>query len=223
MSDLELAPTKRPIDDAAIERIVRSVGDQFVPADMNRTALREDIEYWGAWYDDALETHDRGTVANRKKHLKKMRKACDVILKANDDVWSVISATRQAFGPRDAYREHLCYTLQRLAVDIDRTFNPPVAPHLWAPDKDGLFENGSPFARLVGIHLKAVFEKHFPGVDSTSYTRSPDDGATTWGPYIFFAHECLIELKIHSSRGDAPYQCNSIADAVSDYRHRATR
>jgi hypothetical protein len=222
MSGPELAPTKRPIDDAAIERIVRSVGDQLVPADLNRSALRQDIECWGAWYDDALEIHDRGRAANRKTHLKRMRKACDLLLKANDDVWSVILATRQAFGHRDAYREPPRDTLRRLAMDIDHTFNPPVAPHLFVPDQDGLFDNGSPFNRLVGIHLKKVFEKHFPDIDSANYTRSPDDGATT-GPYINFAYNCLIELKIESPRSAAPYQCSSIADAVTYYRHRATR
>jgi hypothetical protein len=216
MTDAKLASTGRPVDEAAIERILKAVGEKFVPANIDRAALRQDLEYWGGWYDDAVVIDNRTLARRRKEKLSSIRNACARMLKIDEDVWNLVIGTQAIF--RGPYHEDPRYAIQCLLVDVNRTLKPPDTPQLRTPDKDDLFAENSPFERLAGKHLKRVFEKHFHGVNPHSYTRTTEGEAD--GPYIRFAHQGLIALGVVNPRGD-PYTCGAIADAVSHYRNKA--
>jgi hypothetical protein len=161
--------------------------------------------------------YDQTLARKREKRLKQICKAAETIAAMDDDSWNLLLGRRCCFAPSDPYREDPRETARRLIQDVDRTFRPPVRPEDYAPDVEGLVSPGSPFKRLAGRRLVAVFKKHFPGVRA-GYTRTEN---SLDGPYIRFAELVLVELKIKN--GDIPYARRSIADALTDVENGRLR
>jgi hypothetical protein len=202
----------RRVDEVAVERILKAVGEKFVPANIDRATLQQDLERRGYLYGLTVEINNLTLARRREKQLTRMRNACNRLLKMDDDVWDLITGTRAAF--RGPHNEDPRHAIQCLVVDIDRTFRPPFGPEHWVAGDEslGLSDEGSPFERLVGKDLPIVFAKHFPG-KRAGYTVSD---VLVDGPYIRFAERVLVALNI-TNRG-IPYARHSIADAVTKYR-----
>jgi hypothetical protein len=193
---------------AAIDGILTQVGQKFVPADLDRPALRNAI----AWAIETKDKIDKSRPGKRSRALRKSVKrireaaeALDTCLKENSDAWQRITRLLPSV-PEDVMRI-IC-----AAQAMDQT--------LTESDEHTTAEYSLriPTANewLAGVELPLVFEEFFHRKEGRSRT----DGKPG-GPTVRFVDAVMTEMGI-------PFSQESIVRAMTGLseireRRRAVR
>jgi hypothetical protein len=194
------------MDLSSLNRVVNAVGDKFIPDNLNKSALREGLEWCAEWRHTAAQ----GRLSKLSKHkfsqLGKIQKVAKrlALLLSDDYVWLDISAKLplQQRSPRDAVNDLVKAVGKVLKQQRVRA---------GAPIETSDFAQRSPFEWLVGEHLPELFNRHFARRARLSRNQGRPDG-----PYIRFAERVLLELEIkHQGR---PYTREAIARALTATR-----
>ena len=195
------------LDAQGIARILNAVGSDFTPANLDKAALRQSLQWSATWHRTIgqLRPSKRAKLQRQIWEIKTAAKRLTFML-SDDDTWRAISAELPL--NRDCPRA----TLKDLFEAVDRVLRPQDV----GAETKYLFGARSPLEWLVGKYLPRVFKRHFersPGI-------SRQVGAPS-GPYIRFAAQVLAELEI-KYRG-RPYRLETIAKAFSDARSGRAR
>jgi hypothetical protein len=189
----------------SIDRILAALDSEFIPNDLDRDALQNDLQR-GIWhYDDAEEARPRsgkGQFAALRKTEKLARRLVAVL--ESEDV-------RQHLGRLDCK-----YAIGALD-DVMRGCRSPIddledeefsakfgAVRAGVRPRTERYNGWGSFEWLVGYYSPRTYKKHF--------RRKPP--TTPNGLYARFAERVLMEFRI-TNRGE-PYKRSSIAKALRD-------
>jgi hypothetical protein len=193
-SKLDADKAKALLDDPAVDRIIASVGRKLAMPD--RDKLRADLLNCYSKYSIASGPGQSGFVKRQSDRLNSIRTHASKLvelLKADDADLRIIRSVWPITPERPA---HLLPQLIFLVETIDRMTGMQGRPgDLAERAKAKLGMSGSPVQWLTGALLPAVYLQHF--CKEAGISRSPD--GTLGGPYIRFAHQVLVELKIECS------------------------
>jgi hypothetical protein len=164
-----------PISDAAIADILNRVGLDYVPSDLERQQLKDEINLAWKFYTDYTRLSSKGQRTKLRKYAGNVHKA----LNALSDVLNQESYEADIFRygwisrafPLNDFRIRLHHLMTRVA-----TFQTMCSSPLTL--RDALKE--SPEHWFLGHDLRRIFEKHF----KLQATRSVDGSR---GPFVCFA------------------------------------
>jgi hypothetical protein len=214
---------QKSLDPTAVERIVAAVGEKFVPADLDKLKLAEDLATCFTVYCSAVQRRSDKPIKDRIRRLNSIQKAAKRFERqlAPDDIWD----WKDRYSECEYIDDHVKNLIHRLDLEIaDLQFELE-----WGPDwheairlnvsaktlKDR-WRAHSPSEWIAGHYLPEVFRTHF-GTTVTFHRRKgvPDS------PAIRFIGQALIELQI--TKSGRLYSRESIAKAISDVRTLRTR
>ena len=194
------------LDTQAITRIisaVKSVAGYEFPG-IDRAALQKDLEHAPTYYAEMK-------VKTNKPAERKLAKRVALYRKLGQQIRDQVSkgfyayCTAKSFhrvdgpSPQDV--------LRAVQPGIDLNYQRSTSDELKLLDR-----SGSPFELLTGQYLRDIFLKHFE--IEHKFTIDPGSGQA-YGPYVEFAYQALIELKILNDRTGKAYTRKSIADALA--------
>jgi hypothetical protein len=204
---------------AGLDRILQAAGQKYVPADLDKYALWNSLEWSATWFDVAtqLGSHKSAKDRARRRKLAQIEKAAEqmmrllsdnverdpilagaqrVVVDALRELRLSVPAARVPTGQRHAGGEaHSKGSHDRL-----RRFDQFTVSPLFSGE-------ASAFEWLVSKCLPRLFETHF----------KRRAGQSANGPYIRFAEQVLIEFNI-KHRGRA-YTRGAIETALKFARH----
>lgn len=192
----------------SLERILDALGKRFIPADLDRTGLANDLECAAIEY--RLGKRWRKRPADLQKKLERTaRYAQKVIDELKDD-----TAARIAL---EALPEDVRGALLASGFDLSDLLGSLVlAPALHEHELDKISAlkqlvdvgNSSAVQWLAGVTLPEIYQRHF----RRKGKRSRDNGGPASGPYIRFVSAVLGEFSI--TKSDKPYSVETIDAAV---------
>ena len=191
---LDADKAKDLLDDPTLTRIIAAVGKALVMPD--RDMLRYDLLICYGKYCLASGPGQPGVVKRQSDGLNSMRKHASrlvELLKADDADLGIIRFVWPITPERPA---HLLPQMIFLVEAIDAMTGMHGRPgDLAERIRAKLGMSRSPLQWLAGELLPAVYSTHFG--KEAGISRSLD--GTLSGPYIRFAHQVLVELKIECS------------------------
>jgi hypothetical protein len=201
------------IEGQALERILLAAGAKNVPADLDRSALWNDIRECMELHSLVPALSSLGRTKDEIGRLQKIKKLTTELarLLSDDETWGLLASSWHRHGFDREFGD------QRRVVESlrDAVKSTPLArssPHEESRFFKGLFGGGSSFEQLVDKNLPKVFKDHFH-IDAASSRKA--DG-TPGAPYLHFALRVLKEFNI--TNGDKPYKAESIIRARSGQR-----
>lgn len=216
------SPSNPPafVDRAAVDRIICEVGKRHVPTNIDRADLGFDLNFARISYVNSNQFRKKKTnqTKNNLKRLSNVTMKLEGLL--TDDVLTAIGPHcqipldelgRPPSYPASAKLEHLRSILKELRNAIDRASRPLSA------EAGALFDGylglneRSAFEHLIGVHLVAVYEKHFTRAAGVS---KGEESKCVYGPYIRFCEQALKEMRIFN--GGRPYAADAIDRAFRD-------
>ncbi|WP_396604489.1 hypothetical protein ACFLEY_02185 [Bradyrhizobium sp. YCK136] len=192
---------------AGLNRVLKAVGKEHFPKNLDREALAQGIDECIELYCAALQYHNDKyemsqrrrlkLVLNRAKRLGQMMKDDSLW---HDNLWGHLSKPAQT--PRAVIQ-----TLQDLITRelAERQYDKDDVETSWRHS----FQARSPFEALFGDWLPIVYtELGFSGA------KSPSELASKNGPFIRFSRAIAGEMKL--KKAGRPYAANSFIKAVKD-------
>lgn len=219
----------------ALERILDAVGKKFVPADLNRAALMDDLEH--AAREFRLGQHYRKAPAEKQEKLKRMARYAQMLINAlrDDDVARIALEALPDNVRRAMLASNFDLTdffaalveapegktlepderklSQRLVAALSTLVEAPTQ-HMRGRDKLTALKrsmgvgDASAFRWLVGVTFPEIYERHFKRMAGVSRNAA----AKVRGPYVRFVKAALSELGI--SKSGKPYKPETIAAAL---------
>jgi hypothetical protein len=195
------------LDAQAITRIidaVEAVAEYEFPA-IDRAALQKDLEHARTYYAEMK-------VKANKPGERKLAKRVALFSKLGRQISDQLGKGFYAFCTAKSFHrvgsdspEDL---LRAVQPGIDLNYQRSTS----SDELKLLGRSGSPFELLTGQYLRDIFLKYFE--IEHRFTIDPDSGQA-YGPYVEFAYQALIELKILNDRTGKAYTRKSIADALA--------
>jgi hypothetical protein len=189
------------LDKSGLDKIIEAVGKKFVPAGLDRSALRRAIDDSEKSAEE-IAVHRRGARARKSlKRLKQIRETAEllaVLLDTKDDASNLI--------------QKLCgewpnAMVSRLIVDVE------TLEDVLGDGKPSQWGNPSANEWLAGVELPCVFQEHFHREPGGSRNKARKVG----GPCVRFIEATMREL-------GKSYDPASILRAMTSLRAlRATR
>jgi hypothetical protein len=188
-----------PLDERGLDKIIEAVGRRYIPATLDRSALRRAIDKSKESAETISKNRHGARARKRFERLKQILEAAEQLeslLKVQDDASHMI---RKCFGegPR--------VTVIRLIGEVEALL------HVLSDHEPSQWGNPTTNEWLAGVELPCVFEEHFcrkPGASRNKAHREGD------GPCVRFIKATMLELgKLYSPA--------SILRAMT--RHRALR
>lgn len=177
------------LDAQAITRIIDAVeavaGYEFPGID--RAALQKDLEHASTYYAEMK-------VKANKPGERKLAQRVALFSKLGRQISDQVSKGFYAYCTAKSFHRVDGPSPQ----DVLRAVQPGIELNYQRSSSDKLKlldRSGSPFELLTGQYLRDVFLKHFK--IEHRFTIDPDSGQA-YGPYVEFACQTLIELKILS-------------------------
>jgi hypothetical protein len=226
----------------SIDNILKAVGEQFIPLNLDRLVLASELQSSAAEYRRSVK---RAAIApDRKRRLQKISKAAKRIRTLlDDDVCVWIADHRRAehlflddapHGPCEEIvrkapdDEDVRKTMERLIQDVESFLEfvirgdgvrpPDLFRTIDGDIKSYSRSDRSRFEHFAGLILPNLYKSHF-AAEPTFTWRSSDGEAE--GPFVRFAHRVLIELGFRHNGQE--YTKSSIVTALSDARRDVVR
>jgi hypothetical protein len=183
------------LDDAALDRIVKSVGKS--PKNLDREQLRSDIETLPSWY----ATHEtmRASVPRRRRDLQQILTTAKRLKdQLSGDVWPLIlnRLSIDDINPQQALTSLIDIVTSIVSEEPSRQTK-----------FANKFKSESSLAFIAGNRLPSIFERNFKITRGRSRTNGKPDG-----PCVRFIRQTMIELGM-------PYEGESIIRAMSRAKH----
>ena len=181
-----------PIEEHSIDKIIAAVSSKYVPANLDRSALRRAIDE-SEKYAKIISVNRRGARARKRiRRLKQIRETAEQLaslLEVKDDASDMI----ENLWPKSARRlgEWPLATVSRLIVGLveasEHALSDP-EPRRW----------GNPTANewLAGAELPCVFKEHFHRKPGGSRNKTHKKGG---GPCVRFIEAAMRELGVRYS------------------------
>jgi hypothetical protein len=205
-----MADGNKVITPDGLNRILKAVGKEHWPKNLDRQALVRGIDECMELYCAALKFHNDKYEMSQRRHLKlalgrakRLRQLMKDDSLWHDNLWQyIIGKASPPQTPRTAIQALEVLIAQELA---ERAY-----------DKDDVetsyrhsFQARSPFEALFGDWLPLLYvELGFPN------SKSPDELASKNGPFIRFARAVAYELNV--KKNGRPYAANSFIKAVKN-------
>jgi hypothetical protein len=195
--------TARPaLDEPSLDRILASVGQEFIPADLNRTALLSDIEEAALQIEkiDRIRTGRRAQ-ANAKimKVIRERAEELLKLLKENDDInyliWDADPSACRDLTRLVGAAEHYEQIISRWEKEASEIYSRIPSARDW----------------LSGLELPLIFEEYF----HRKAGRSRIDGKPD-GPTVRFVAAAMLEM-------ERPFKRESIIRAMTRYAEARER
>ena len=184
-----------PLNERGLDQIIRAVGKNFVPADLDRSALRRAIDE-SENFAEIISVHRRGARARKLlKQLKQVRETTDhlaLLLDAKNDASDLIQKLSGEW-PK--------VIVSRLIVDVE------ALEHVLGKGKPPQGRNPSAKEWLAGVELPCVFDENFHRKPGGSRSKAGKAG----GPCVRFIEATMREL-------GKPYDPVSILRAMTRQR-----
>jgi hypothetical protein len=184
------------IDEQTLDRILTQVGQKFVPADLDRTALRIAIAKAVATKEkvDTSRPGKRSSVV--RKGVQRIRQAAETLnarLKENNDAWQWIAELMPP-GSEELIIRFICAAeaVEQTLGESDQRIVSKYSPRIPTASE-----------WLAGVELPLVFEKFFRRKEGRSRS-----GGKPSGPTVRFVNAVMTEV-------DTPFSEESIVRAMT--------
>jgi hypothetical protein len=207
-------------DATAVERILAAVGEKFIPPDLDKLKLAEDLATCFTGYSSAVQRRSDKPTKDRIHRLKSIQKAAKRFegQLMPDDVWD----WSDSYSECELLQSEVEYLIKRLDSEIEdltwelewgpwQDFREAIRRNLSARALANRWKVRSPFEWVAGHFLPELFRTHFGKKPTFSRWKGVPDS-----PAIRFIERALIELEI-TNRG-RPHSRESIAKALTDVR-----
>jgi hypothetical protein len=198
------------MDDEALTRIIESVGRRYIPDELNREKLdnqitwlanrerlRNDLEQVANWYNTSY-TLRQSEGKKRQTLLKILKKASDLHkLLSADDAQMLILNLRSVDYPDDP-RISLEWLIEKISHVLKERAETSI-------EVGTILKSERSLKHIAGERLPSIFEIHFKRKRGASRTK---DTGRPGGPCVRFVERAMIEMGM-------PYQTESIASAMT--------
>jgi hypothetical protein len=224
------APPPHPLNDEGTRRILAKVGRRFVPDEMERRALRDDLrKCYLDWCSFTQLSSDK--IARRRvQRLETIAKRAEAVLESLDDDGSIGTWARQEVAMTFPLSEGA--PVRKTAEFRTDHGQPDTAPSFngfldglrrlaeaarykaeYFPDFALYQLPRSPVDFIIANALSLIYERHFKRRAGRSRRSGGSDAS---GPFIRFAVASLWELGIANK--NKPYAPETVARALTDVR-----